>query len=101
MNDYDPKETYAPGDVALHEGTLYQKLDDGDNSAPDEVPGGWELIPEEQTNLQEYLAVEQSLTSYEQRKAARLAQVAAARASAIAKLEAIGLTVDEVTALGL
>ena len=54
--------------------------------------------PEE---LAAFQAVLDSFTSYEQRKADHLAKVAADKASAEAKLEALGLTVDEVKALGL
>ena len=42
--EWMPDITYATGDHVKHEGKVYQKADDGDNSAPDSVPGGWDLI---------------------------------------------------------
>ena len=36
-----PGVTYAAGYHVKHEGKVYQKADDGDNSPPDDVPGGW------------------------------------------------------------
>lgn len=38
---WDAGTTYQPGDVVQHQGKLYRKVDDGDNSEPDAVPGGW------------------------------------------------------------
>jgi hypothetical protein len=101
MHEYDPQQTYAPGEFVLHNDKLYQKLDDGDNSAPDDVPGGWGEIPKSNTNLDQYLAIEANFHSYEERRNAHQAKVAADKASAVAKLEALGLTVDELHALGL
>ena len=101
MNTYESGTTYAPGTVLLHNDKLYRKLDDGDNSSPDDVPGGWSELPKDETNLPEYLTIEASLTSYEARRNAYQIKVAADRKSAEAKLEALGLTVDELQALGL
>ena len=42
--EWMPDVTYATGDHVKHEGKVYQKADDGDNSEPDDVPGGWDLI---------------------------------------------------------
>ena len=42
--EWMPDVTYATGDHVKHEGKVYQKADDGDNSEPDSVPGGWDLI---------------------------------------------------------
>ena len=92
---------YAAGTVVIHQDKVYQKLDDGDNSPPDSVPGGWVEVPPERNNLAEYTAIEASLGSYEQRVKDHQAKVAAAKASAGAKLKALGLTVDELQALGL
>ena len=39
--EWMPDVTYATGDHVKHEGKVYQKADDGDNSPPDDVPGGW------------------------------------------------------------
>ena len=94
-------KNYTAGTVVVHQDKLYQKLDDGDNSPPDSVPGGWVEVPPERNNLAEYTAIETSLGSYEQRVKDRKAKVAAARASAEAKLKALGLTVDELQALFL
>ena len=94
-------KTYTAGNVVVHQDKLYQKLDDGDNSPPDDVAGGWVEIPPERNNLAEYTAIEASLGSYEQRVKDHQAKVAAAKASAEAKLKALGLTVDELQALGL
>jgi len=35
---------YDPGTVVIHQGNRYLKLDDGDNSEPDAIAGGWEQI---------------------------------------------------------
>ena len=94
-------KTYTAGDVVIHHSKLYQKLDDGDSSPPDDIAGGWVEIPPERNNLAEYTAIEASLGSYEERVKDHKAKVAAAKASAEAKLKALGLTVDELQALGL
>ena len=39
--EWMPDVTYATGDHVKHEGKVYQKADYGDNSPPDDVPGGW------------------------------------------------------------
>ena len=38
-------KSYTAGDVVVHQDKLYQKLDDGDNSPPDDVAGGWVEVP--------------------------------------------------------
>ena len=75
--------TYKSGEVVKHQGKLYQKADDGDNSAPDDVPGGWVAVSSE-NNLAEFEAIETSFLSYEERKAKYQADV-------LAKLKAAGL----------
>jgi hypothetical protein len=35
---------YDPGTVVIHKGMRYLKLDDKDNSPPDNIPGGWEPL---------------------------------------------------------
>jgi hypothetical protein len=90
MHTWNPDTIYQPGDVVLHNGEPYQKLDDGDNSPPDHVPGGWLLV--ENNNLPDYQAIEASFNSYEQR-------VAAHRAEVLAKLQAEGLSPDDVKAV--
>jgi hypothetical protein len=99
--NWTKSKSYTAGTVVVHQDKLYRKLGDGDDSAPDSVPGGWAEIPPERNNLAEYTAIEASLGSYEKRKAKHQAKVAAAKASAEAKLKALGLTVDELQALGL
>jgi hypothetical protein len=99
MNTWKQGDIYDPGAVVGHQGQAYRKLDDGDNSPPDAVPGGWELL--QNSNLQQYEVIEAALGSYEQRRDAHIAAVAAAKASAEAKLKALGLTVEELQALGL
>jgi len=44
LDIWRPDVTYAPRSVVLHQGRRYLKLDDGDNSMPDTVDGGWELL---------------------------------------------------------
>lgn len=41
---WDASKTYAAGDLVAHNGVKYRKLNDGDASAPDDVPGGWEKV---------------------------------------------------------
>ena len=101
MQTWNDKTIYSPGTVVVHQDKLYQKLDDGDDTAPDSVPGGWEQIPDDRNNLTQYTAIESSFNSYEQRVKDHKAKVAADKASAEAKLEALGLTADELQALGL
>lgn len=103
MQTYDPSKNYnwSPGLVVEHNGKLYKKLDDGDNSAPDDVPGGWVEVPKDETNISEYLTIEAQLSSFEARAKEHQEHLAAERASAEAKLKALGLTVDELKALGL
>ena len=85
-------KTYTAGDVVVHQDKLYQKLDDGDNSPPDDVAGGWVEVPPERNNLAEYTAIEASLGSYEQRKAKHQAEVRK-------KLAAAGLEPADVLAV--
>ena len=92
MDTYKAGTTYIPGSVVLHDGKAYQKLDDGDNSPPDDVPGGWKLIPDDRSNLTEYQAIEASLGSYEQRVKDHKAEV-------LAKLAAEGLDPSDVKAV--
>ena len=99
--NWTKSQIYTAGTVVVHQDKLYQKLDDGDDSPPDDIAGGWVEVPPERNNLAEYTAIEASLGSYEQRVKDHQAKVAAAKASAEAKLEALGLTVDELQALGL
>ena len=99
--NWTKSQTYAAGTVVVHHDKLYQKLDDGDDSPPDSVPGGWVEVPPERNNLAEYTAIETSFGSYEQRVKDHKAKVAAAKASATAKLAALGLTVEELQSLFL
>ena len=99
--NWTKSQSYTAGTVVVHQDKLYQKLDDGDDSPPDDIAGGWVEVPAERNNLAEYTAIEASLGSYEQRVKDRKAKVAAAKASAEAKLKALGLTVDELQALFL
>jgi len=99
METWKQDKTYAPGTVVLHKGEVYQKLDDNDQTEPDSIGGGW--VELQNTNLQQYELIEASFNSYEQRKAQHQAAVKAAKASAEAKLAALGLTKEELQALGL
>lgn len=90
---------YAPGAIVTHQGKVYSKDADSDQTMPDDQKGGWSLLQD--TNLQQYELIETSFNSYEQRVAAHQAAVAAAKASAEAKLQALGLTVEELQAIGL
>jgi hypothetical protein len=37
-------KTYTAGDVVIHHSKLYEKLDDGDSSPPDDIAGGWVAV---------------------------------------------------------
>ena len=87
---WDASASYATGDLVTHNGVKYRKLDDGDTSAPDDVPGGWVEITND--NHQEFEKIEASFNSYEQRKADHKAEV-------LAKLAAEGLNPDDVKAV--
>jgi hypothetical protein len=90
---------YQPGSLVTHQGAVYQKLDDGDQSEPDGVAGGWQLLVT--SNVAEYNAIAQSFASYEARVQAHQSKMTAAKRSAMGKLAALGLTADEINALGL
>jgi len=90
--DWINSKTYAAGDVVIHHSKLYQKLDDGDNSPPDDIAGGWVEVPPERNNLAEYTAIEASFSSYEARKAKHQAEVRK-------KLAAAGLDEADVKAV--
>jgi len=92
METYKPGTVYSPGTVLVHNDKFYRKLADGDNSPPDDVPGGWSELPKDKTNLPEYLAIEASLSSYEDRKKAH-------RADILKKLTDAGLSPDDVKAV--
>jgi hypothetical protein len=81
---------YQPGNLVTHQGVVYQKLDDGDQSPPDSVPGGWVIV--ENTNLAEFNAIATSFSSYEER-------VRQHKADILAKLQAAGLNPDDVKAV--
>ena len=83
-------KTYTPGDVVQHQGKVYSKDSDGDDSPPDAVPGGWTEVVNH--NLPEFEAIEASFNSYEQRKAAH-------KATVMAKLMKEGLNPDDVQAV--
>jgi hypothetical protein len=41
---WDAATTYKLGDVVTHNDKVYRKSDESDNTEPDDVPGGWELV---------------------------------------------------------
>ena len=41
LPEWQPGVIYAPGTQVKHKGRIYEKANDGDNSPPDDVPGGW------------------------------------------------------------
>lgn len=90
METWKHGKSYSPGDVVKHQGKVYSKDADGDDSPPDAVPGGWTELAD--NNLPEYEAIEASFSSYEQRVADHKAQV-------LAKLQAEGLSPDAVKAV--
>ena len=99
MHAYNCNHAYTPGEVVVHEGKVYSRDSNPGHSTPGTELCGWCEIPENQTNLQSYLAVEQSFGDYESRRDAYQAKLAADKASAEAKLAALGLTADEIKAL--
>jgi hypothetical protein len=64
---------YSHGDYVLHNGEVYVKVDDDDQSEPDNIAGGWELVPN--TNVVEYNAIVEAFESYEAKKAAHRRKV--------------------------
>ena len=90
--NWTKSQIYTAGTVVVHQDKVYQKLDDGDNSPPDSVPGGWVEIPSERSNFAQYTAIEASLSSYEDRKKAH-------RAAILKKLTDAGLSPDDVKAV--
>jgi hypothetical protein len=81
---------YQPGNLVTHQGVVYQKLDDGDQSPPDSIPGGWSAL--ENSNVAEFNAIATSFSSDEER-------VRQHKADILAKLQAAGLRPDEVKAV--
>jgi len=100
MNIWKSDVIYSPADRVVHGGKLYTKLDDGDNTAPDGVGGGWAEV-EPLVDPSEFIAIETSLSSYEERVQQHQQALRAAKASAQSKLQALGLTVEELQAIGL
>jgi hypothetical protein len=41
---WEPGVTYEPGALVAYNGEVFLKLDDGDNTPPDRIPGGWEYL---------------------------------------------------------
>jgi hypothetical protein len=91
---------YSPGDIVSHDGRKWVATSTNKANMPDDVPGDWEDVSEA-SNLEEFVAIKNSFDSYEARVAAHQAAMAAAKASAEAKLTALGLTTEELQALGL
>ena len=73
--EWQPGVDYQPGTVVTYQGNVYQKLDDDDQSPPDDIPGGWKLV--ENTNLDQYNAIDQALGSFESRRDAHKADILA------------------------
>lgn len=94
-------KSYASGELVRHSGKVYCKSDDGDQSPPDSVPGGWVEVDPAHSNLAEFEAIANSFASYEARVQAHQSKMTAAKQSAMGKLAALGLTADEINALGL
>jgi hypothetical protein len=99
ITDWSADITYAAGATVLHDGKVYEKLADGDQSPPDDIGGGWK--PRKAAGLESYRSVAAVLDGYEERVKQHQAKLASAKASAKAKLTALGLTVEELQALGL
>ena len=91
---------YEPGEVVLHQGKMYAKLDDGDNTAPDAVAGGWQEVRDVQAEgLAEYQAIEASFSTYEERVKLHQAELALKRQQTIEKIKALGATDEDIAAL--
>jgi len=41
---WDAVISYKLGDVVTHNGKVYRKSDESDNTEPDDVPGGWDWV---------------------------------------------------------
>jgi hypothetical protein len=41
LPEWDSTASYATGAEVRHQGVVWRKLDDSDNTEPDDVPGGW------------------------------------------------------------
>jgi hypothetical protein len=82
--------TYTAGTIVTHNGGVYQKADDGDNTEPDAIAGGWSVL--ENSNVAEFNAIATSFSTYEER-------VRKHKADTLAKLHAAGLDVDAVKAV--
>ena len=94
MNTWtEDKVPYAPGSAVEYQGKVYEKLDDNDQSPPDEVGGGWRRIDNDpRANVAQYQAIESAFNSYEQRVKDHKAEV-------LAKLAAEGLSPEDVRAV--
>jgi len=99
VTNWTSGKNYLTGSRVIHEGKVYEKLDDDDQSPPDDIGGGWRLLNVE--GVEHYQSIASVLDSYEERVQQHQARLAAAKASAEAKLTALGLTVEELQAIGL
>ena len=90
VENWIPGHIYAPGDLALWGGEVYQKSGDSDQSHPDDIAGGWERF--NSISPVQYEAIAASFSDYEERKAKRQAEVRK-------KLAAAGLDEADVKAV--
>lgn len=88
--DWQEGVTYYSGQVVVHKGEAYTKLDDNDQSEPDHIAGGWALI--EDADVAQYKVIADSLSTYEER-------VRNHKADILAKLQAAGLDPADVLAV--
>ena len=91
--------TYSPGSVVSHNGKYYEKLDDVDQSEPDEIDGGWLEILISKESLDRYQKTVESFSTYEARVIQHQQQQAQAKQSALEKLNKLGITTEELEAL--
>ena len=84
---------YPANAIVEHQGKVYEKLDDNDQSPPDEIGKAWRRIDNDpHCNVAQYEAIETSFNSYEQR-------VKDHKAAVLAKLKAAGLDPADVKAV--
>ena len=99
VTNWTSGKNYLTGSRVIHEGKVYEKLDDDDQSPPDDIGGGWLEILISKESLDRYQKIVESFSTYEARVIQHQQQQAQAKQSALEKLNKLGITTEELEAL--
>jgi hypothetical protein len=98
MKPLEPNRRYKQGDVVPDVAQVHIAVKDN-APTPGEGKPEWRSIPRGRTNMDSFEPIYNAFNGYEAKKAAHKAKVEADRASALSKLEALGLTPAEIAAI--